>query len=762
MAGPRAASGLPWDVACAAESYAGACAYGTGARERHSPLLPKLLSWEDSISKAEATLKLMSQEQKTSLLQGTGWEPTKWWFDLPKYFYVGNTPAMPEIGLPSLNMQDATDGFRTYWTELSGTITVWPSILAMAATWDPIAVQDFAVAVGQEFREKGANVILGPGVQVQRVARCGRSFEYFSGDDPYLGSELTRAYVKGVQSQGVLGIVKHWVFNSQETRKGEENSVVDNKTAHELYFPPFVAAIEAGVGGAMCSYNKVDGQYSCSNSYILNDVLKGELGFQGFVQSDWWAVHEPSFVQGLDQEMPGQATELFLSPSNTSQHPQRVDEAATRILAAMYKVNLHETSSCSPPNCSEWFVRNVTTSSHKALTKSLATDSIVLLKNEESLLPISKSVKRIAIIGSVADSESYDPAGATQGLGLQWWSGDYYSGGGSGHLTGNVTSALQGLSARAALEGIEVIASASDNLTAAEEAARQADLAIVVVGATSGESVDRPNLTLDRQGDDLVAAVAAISGTKTIVLMQICGAVLMPWRGSVGSILSLFLGGEATGQSWAAVLFGDVSPSGRLPLMMPETEADSIPPSSEDNVVYSEGLATSYRNTSWKAAYPFGHGLSYSQFRYSTPKVVECPYKHFTSSPVLCIKSTVENIGSRPSRTVPQLYLEFPPEAEQPVAILKGFQKTAILQPQDSADVVFPLTERDLSFWKGGWKRVNRATAHLALSSANFLDSGLIELPEQTTTTVSSPPLSLSHSWKAALLPLFGAYVLAL
>ena len=147
-----------------------------------------------------------------------------------------------------------------------------------------------------------------------------------------------------------------------------------------------------------------------------------------------------------------------------------------------------------------------------------------------------------------------------------------------------------------------------------------------------------------------------------------------------------------------------------------------------------------------------GYWMSCSFFR--------CPYQHFTSSPVLCIKSTVENIGSRPSRTVPQLYLEFPPEAEQPVAILKGFQKTAILQPQDSADVVVPLTERDLSFWKGGWKRVNRATAHLALSSANFLDSVLIELTEQTTTT--SLPLSLSHSWKAALLPLFGAYVFAL
>ena len=181
-----------------------------------APRLRELLGWGAARERAQETLELMSMEQKTSLLQGSGWEPTKWWYDLPRFFYVGNTPAMPELGIPSLNMQDATDGFRPYWGDITGTATVWPSVLAMAATWDPTAVQDWAVAVGQEFHGKGANVILGPGVQVQRVARCGRSFEYLSGDDPYLGAVLSRAYVHGVQSQGVMAIMKHWVFNSQE------------------------------------------------------------------------------------------------------------------------------------------------------------------------------------------------------------------------------------------------------------------------------------------------------------------------------------------------------------------------------------------------------------------------------------------------------------------------------------------------------------------------------------------------------------------
>jgi len=759
MAGARAASGLPWDVACGArsEAFSGACTYGTVAQQRHSPMLPELMTWDVARTKAEETLKRMSGDQKTSLLQGIGWATTQWWYDLQKWFYVGNTPAIPELGLPSLNMQDASDGFRTYWTELKGTATVWPSILALAATWDPVAVQDFGVALGKEFAGKGANVVLGPGVQVQRVARCGRSFEYLAGDDPFLGAMLTKAYVRGVQSQGVLAIVKHWVFNSQETNRGgenAENSVVDNKTARELYFPPFAAAIEAGVGGAMCSYNKVDGKYSCSNSHMLKDVLKGELGFQGFVQSDWWALHEPSFLEGLDQEMPGKGPELFLSAENTSEHPERLNDAVLRILAAIYKVNLPETSSCSPPNCTEWFKRDVASASHAALAKSLTVDSVVLLKNEDQLLPINKTtVRKIAIIGSVAVSDSYDPAGVGQGMGMSWFSGDYYSGGGSGHMTGNVIKTLDGLSARATLEGISVIASPTDNITEATEAAREADIAIVVVGATSGESVDRPNLQLERGGDELIANVASVS-PKTVVLMQVCGAVLMPWRQNVSSILTMFLGGQETGSAWASVLFGDASPSGRLPIMMPETEADSIPPSENETIVYSEGLATSYRNTDFKAAFPFGHGLSYTDFRYSTPEAVECPYHHqLTSSPILCIKATVENVGARPSRTVAQLYLEFPPEAGQPVAILKGFQKTTILQPGASTDVLFPLSEKELSYWNSGsWTRVKHVTAYLAESSWNKFDSVQLEIPAASTFdagVTTTHPLSFSSSMRA-------------
>jgi len=745
--GPRAASGVPWEVACMAEAQEnqtlGACTFGVAAWQNvPAPLLPELMPWEDARAKAQETLERMSLEQKTGLLQGIGWTETQWWFELARDWYVGNSPAYPELGVPSLNMQDASDGFRTYWSDLRGTVTVWPSILAMAATWDPVAVQDFAVAVGKEFAGKGANVILGPGVQVQRVARNGRSFEYLAGEDPYLGAHLTKAYVKGVQSQGVMAVMKHFVFNSQETNRGTSNSVVDNKTARELYFPPFEAAIEAGVGAAMCSYNRVDGEFACSNQRLLNDILKEEMGFQGFVQSDWWAVHQPSLMQGLDQEMPGAAPELFLSHANVSQHPERVDEAAGRILAAIYKTELPRTSSCAPPNCSAWMQRTVTSSSHKALAKKLAADSVVMLKNGP--LPIDKSIRKLAVIGSVAIAESYDPSGVGQGQGQSWHSGDFYSGGGSGHLTGFLETPLDAILARARLEGIEVIQSPSDNVTEAQAAAAKADLALIFAGATSGESVDRADLNLANGANELIASVAEVSN-KTAVLLQICGSVVMPWHQNVSSILAMFLGGEGTAHAWASLLFGDASPSGRLPVMVPETEADTIPPSEEATIEYSEGLATSYRNPGFRAAYPFGHGLSYSQFRFSSEaKVVDCPYElqRSSSTPLLaCVKAFVQNTGARPARTVPQLYLDFPAEAGQTAPILKGFQKTSLLQPGATAPLLFPLTARDLSYYSESserWVQVAMATAIIADSAADRTGPTVVIDLQQTTQQPSS------------------------
>ena len=214
-----------------------------------------VMTWEEAHARAKPLVAQMTTQDQASLMRGIGWEA--WGTNLKKWWYVGNTPPVARLGVPSLRMQDSAGGFRTYWTPLVGTVTCWPSLLSMAATFDRDIVHKFGVALGTEFKAKGANAILGPSINVHRVARNGRNFEYLSGEDPYLGAQLTAQYVAGVQSQGVLSVMKHFVFNQQETHRTSEASVVDAKTAHELYYPPFEAGVRAGVSGVMCSYNQI-------------------------------------------------------------------------------------------------------------------------------------------------------------------------------------------------------------------------------------------------------------------------------------------------------------------------------------------------------------------------------------------------------------------------------------------------------------------------------------------------------------------------
>jgi len=680
-------------------------------------------------------LPRLTAAEKHSLLLGVGWETSGWWYELRKWWHVGNTAPVPRHGLPSLNMQDAAGGFRTYWNDIVGTVTCWPSLLAMAATWDPQTVREYAVALGREFAGKGANGILGPSVEVHRVAANGRNFEYLSGEDPYLGAKLTTSYVKGVQSQGVFAVVKHFVFNHQETNRGEQDSVVDDKTAWELYYPPFEAAVKAGVSAAMCSYNRINGEYACSNKRQLKDVLKGKMGFKGFVQSDWWATHNTSIGEGLDQEMPGVGKTVHFAPSALARKPPAdVDEAAVRVLAVMRRMDLVNSSRCVPPPCQDWLTSSVTGPRHAALARHLAAESVVLLQNKDNVLPLvgsSANVRTIAIVGAASVAEPYNPHGQGQGQG-DWAQGDYYAGGGSGHVVpGHVVKPLDGLRRRAEAAGIQVISSPSNDIAAGIHAARQADVTIIVGATTSGESRDRSSLHLDDAVDLLVMDVSR-EAKKTVVLMQAPGAVIMPWRDWVQGIAVMFLGGQETGDAWADVLFGDHAPAGRLPIMMPLTEADTIPPKADMTIAYSEGLRTSYRNPAFRAAFPFGHGLTYTHFEYLPLSVVPCGMEADSSeeAAVLCVRAHVRNAGARAGRAVPQLYLELSEEAGQPAPVLRGFQRTEVLLPQAEAEVTFRLTRRDLSFYDasaGGWARAAGARARVGESSGDLRQA--LDLP---------------------------------
>ena len=399
----------------------GAGGVGAGGGSIGAPL-----TWDEAHAVAADKLKLLNQSEKASLLLGVGWNTSaaiikQYGFpQLEKWHYVGNIPPIPHAGIPPINMQDAAGGFRTYWSELVGTVTCWPSLLSMAATFDTAMMDSFATALGQEFAAKGANTILGPSINVHRVARNGRNFEYLSGEDPFLGARLAERYVRGVQAQGVMSVMKHFVFNSQETHRNSESSVVDDKTAWELYYPPFQAAVDAGIAGVMCSYNKVNGSFACANGNRLHRDLKTRMGFRGFVQSDWGATHAMSIAEGLDEEMP--IPEDFplnkTSPYWYSRQPQGqdLDVPAGDIIAALAKVGVlgQAGAYCTPP-CEAELRANVTSDAHAALARDAATASIVLLQNERAALPIdTTAVRTIAVVGAASVGKAFDPAGGGQ------------------------------------------------------------------------------------------------------------------------------------------------------------------------------------------------------------------------------------------------------------------------------------------------------------------------------------------------------------
>lgn len=671
------------------------------------------MSWEEAYSKARSLVQQMTAEEKYSRMWGQGWDGplADWW-------YIGNIPAVPRLGIPPLNMQDSSAGFRSKWSEMVGTGTCWPSMLAAAASWSPELVRDFGAALGQEFKTKGANVLLGPSVNVHRVARGGRNFELLSGEDPHLGSALAAAYVKGVQSQGVMAVVKHFAFNSQELNRTTESSDVDEQTAWELYYPPFQAAVDAGVVAAMCSYNEIQGVPSCSSAASLNGVLRGRMGFRGFVMSDWGATRNTSIDVGLDASMPLEHTDDHFSPSKLARfvnqseaHQKLLDEAVAHQLAAMHRLGQFDVPVCQRPPCKDWQLRNTSTAGTRALALRIASESIVLLKNDRHVLPLSDRVKTIAVIGSASVAVT-TPDNMTH-------LGDYYSGGGSGHVQAsddNLWTALAGIRQRLPA-GIELLVSITDDLKQAQEAAARADVAVVVAGATSGEGVDRTNLSLERHADALISSVSAVA-KRTVVLLQVPGAVLTPWRDSVDSIAVQFLGGEATGLAWGGFLFGN-SPRGRLPITFPGSENDEIPPSPRGHVRYAERMESGYRNATMlrRAAFPFGHGLSYGRFQLERASEVACD-----EAGSRCISATVKNHGPHQASALVQLYLQMP-NCGLDSAVLKGWSRTVELAVGEATAVRIALTADAFRCWsadKADWVAQREARAHMGFSSTDL------------------------------------------
>jgi beta-glucosidase len=590
--------------------------------------------------------------------------------------YTGNVCANERLGVPPIRMNDGPQGFRD--NAHPGTSTAWPCALAIAATFDEAAAGAWGAAMGEEFYGKGANVQLGPGLCLARVPWNGRNFEYLSGEDPHLGARMVGPVVRGIQAQGVAAVAKHWIDNSQETDRTSVSSDVDERTQFEMYYPPFEAAVRAGVSSVMCSYNRVEGRHSCENAETLRH-LKQELDFDGWVMSDWGATHSMALAAGLDQEMP---TSLFMneltiaSAIATDELPAlRVDDAVRRVLTPLIRLGFLDA------NNTHTIASNVSTAAHVQLSRRLAAQSLVLLKNDCGALPLRRPsagddasplpAAGLPHAGGRGAVVSRRAAEASSGFVLALIGATamrpVVGGGGSGAVRpGKVPSPYDAIRAKLGIgpaardcaggngeqaRRVCVYYHSGSNVTGAAELAASADVAIVFVSTTSTEGKDRvrhrgtraePNLSFDSTADALVEAVAAArrprresavggcgGGGVTIVCCVSPGAVLTPWRHSVDAITLSFLPGQEYAPALADILFGDASPSASLPLTLPNA-TDDLSFSREQwpgvgfpghrTSFYSERLKVGYRGYDAAGlipAFPFGHGLTYTRFRLS-------------------------------------------------------------------------------------------------------------------------------------------------
>jgi beta-glucosidase len=589
-----------------------------------------------------------------------------------------------------MTMNDGPQGYNGYTKDTASKSTQFPALLSIAASFNPETSWKYAQAVAEEFTAKGSNVLLGPDVEIIRSPLSGRSFETLTGEDPYLGSELVRPFVRAVQAKGIIATVKHWLDNNEEIYRQSMNVEVGDREQHEIYMPVFKAAFEAGAGSVMCAYNKVYGEHACENQKLLHDLLREDIGFRGFVVSDWGATHDgvKSAFAGLDVEMPEGDKFSGLSPD---EHADRIDKMAGHVLSSWFASGQADGLFASGQAWAGSPASDARTDAHLNVARETIIDSAVLLKNKDGVLPLQGAGKKIVLVGrycnQVHDSD--------------YLQGSVYSGGGSGYVESfTVVTPYDGIKQKFTDAASVTLAETADDV-------KSADVAIVCVSAHAEEGWDRT----DNQIPDAYALVHGLrekdSGMTIVVLAISPGVVATGWVWDADAALMLFMPGEQVGVAVAQLLNGEASPGGRLPVSLPQDDEQrftveqypgACPPPAprwcEDMTAnFSEGVLIGYR---WNdavgvpSAFPFGYGLTYTEFE-------------FTSQNVLCSKEravvtmTVKNIGWREDAAVPQLYVSFP-SLRPIVRQLRGFQKVDV-EKDGEVNIAFFLGPEDWSYY---------------------------------------------------------------
>jgi len=689
--------------------------------------------------RAALVLKQMTLDEKISMLHGTGMRGLSPMSPLAVHSNggAGYVVGVPRLGIPDIQMTDAAYGVRNSG-ENGRYSTALPANIAGAASWDPEAAYAYGALIGRELRAQGYNMTLGGGVNIARELRNGRNFEYM-GEDPVLAGTMVGQLMKGEQAQHVIGDIKHYAVNDQESGRNAVNVHIDKRSMRETDLLAFQIGIrDARPAAVMCSYNRVNGDYACENKYLLTDVLKKEWQFPGFVLSDWQGAHSTvkASAAGLDHEQPG---EIFYGEAmKKAVESHKVSEAelndhVQRILRSMFASGVVD----DPPQKGV-----IDIPANLEIAQKIAEGSIVLLKNDHGILPLDPSkTQSIAIIGAHSDvgmlsgggSAQVDPTGGNAimppGKGATHWQEAIWF----------RTSPLKTIRAKSPAANIRYDAGTDPAIAAA--LAKNSDVAIVFASVWESEGMDLDTLSLTDHQDDLIAAVAA-ANPHTIVVLETGCAVTMPWADRVQGIFEAWYAGSRGAEALANLIFGDANPSAKLPVTFPKTDADLphasiVKPPAESTTggepdawkkiaaglpafqtTYDEGLKVGYK---WYDAegkqplFPFGYGLSYTTFAYSGLKV--------TPGGKVSVTFTVANTGQRAGAEVAEVYAALPASAGEPPKRLVGWSKVK-LNAGESKEVTVDIDPLYLSIFnaeKDAWQQLPGEYTFMAGSSSRDL-----------------------------------------
>ena len=713
--------------------------------------------------RVEDALSRMTTEEKVAMLHAQS-----------KFSSAG----VPRLGIPEFWTTDGPHGIRpeVLWDEwdqagwTNDSCVAFPALTCLAATWNPDMALLYGKNIGEEARYRKKDILLGPGVNIYRTPLNGRNFEYM-GEDPYLASKMVVPYIKGVQSNGVAACVKHYALNNHEVNRHTTNAIVDDRALYEIYLPAFKAAVQdGGAWTIMGSYNLYKDQHVCHNQYLLNNILKGEWGFDGVVVSDWGGTHDTkqAIANGLDMEFGSWTNGLSNGTNNAYDNyylampylklikegkvgTKELDDKVRRILRLAFRTTMNTRrpfgSLCSPE--------------HTTAARNIGEEGIVLLKNDRNLLPINPDiVKKIAVIGENA-LKMMTVGGGSSSLkvkyelspldGVRKRFGDkaeiVYARGYVGDTSGEYNGVVTG-------QNLNDDRTAEEILAEAIETAKNADIAIFVGGLNKSahqdcEDSDRAGLELPYNQDKVISALA--KANKNLVVVNISGnAVAMPWVKEVPAIVQAWYLGTECGNAIASILAGDVNPSGKLPMTFPVSLTDvgahsfgdypGTPRNDGSEIVdcnYSEGIYVGYRwndKNNIKPLFPFGHGLSYTTFKYGKPSISS---DRMSADGKITISIPVSNTGSRTGAEVVQLYItDVKSSLPRPVKELKDFKKVS-LEPNQSIEIQFEITPDKLMYFddeRHEW--VAEAGDFIALigsSSSDIKDSVKFKLLSDTT-----------------------------